>query len=393
MNKKRIVVFVRYYLPGYKSGGPVRSISNLVDELADEFDFSVITSDRDALESEPYIGVKIDEWQQVGKAQVFYASPSTLSLSGVRRVCGNYPFDLYYFNSFFDAKFSVLPIFLRKLGILPKKPVVLAPRGEFSTGALGLKSLKKKLFVLFSRALRLHNDIIWHASSEHEREDILRTVGASMAQDIRIAPNLPQQAGQGEISSIRNPAAPSPLKVVFLSRISPKKNLCFALGILHEVRCNVVFDVYGVVDDERHWAECRELIAMLPENIKTTYHGVVSHEQVAGILGSYDLFFLPTLGENYGHAIAESISQGTPVLISDQTPWRNLEREGAGWDLSLGEEAPFVQVIEDVARMDTEAYARLRKTTAEYAARKLGDPQIIESNRSLFWDATQQERV
>ena len=52
-------------------------------------------------------------------------------------------------------------------------------------------------------------------------------------------------------------------------------------------------------------------------------------------LAKNDLFFFPAHGENYGHVIAEAMAAGCPVLISDQTAWRNLEEKGAGWDLPL----------------------------------------------------------
>ena len=75
-----ILCFVEYYLPGYCSGGPVRSIVNFVDHLGDEFDIRIVTHDRDALDSEPYPNVQIDAWNKVGKAQVFYALIRRLTL-------------------------------------------------------------------------------------------------------------------------------------------------------------------------------------------------------------------------------------------------------------------------------------------------------------------------
>ena len=37
--KKTILCFVDHYLPGYKAGGPIQSIVNLVENLGDEFEF------------------------------------------------------------------------------------------------------------------------------------------------------------------------------------------------------------------------------------------------------------------------------------------------------------------------------------------------------------------
>ena len=65
----------------------------------------------------------------------------------------------------------------------------------------------------------------------------------------------------------------------------------------------------------------------------------------------YDLFLFPSGGENYGHVIAESLSSGTPVLISKNTPWLDLESQNLGWDIDLKDMDSFVEIIEKVARM------------------------------------------
>ena len=52
--KKRILCFLEYYLPGQKSGGPVRTIANFVDYFGDDYEISIICSDRDYLDTKPY---------------------------------------------------------------------------------------------------------------------------------------------------------------------------------------------------------------------------------------------------------------------------------------------------------------------------------------------------
>ena len=71
---------------------------------------------------------------------------------------------------------------------------------------------------------------------------------------------------------------------------------------------------------------------------------------------SHHLHFLPTQHENYGHAIVESWAYGCPVLISDNTPWRNLESELVGWDISLDEPKKFEAAIYELLKMDTLTY-------------------------------------
>ena len=145
--KKTILCFVDHYLPGYKAGGPIQSIANLVENLGDEFEFYIICNDRDQLDRQPYANVKIDEWNVVSKARVFYASSKNLSIKGITKLLNETKYDLLYFNSFFSFKFTVLPLVIYKFFLPFVKPCIIAPRGEFSLGALKLKHIKKNLFI------------------------------------------------------------------------------------------------------------------------------------------------------------------------------------------------------------------------------------------------------
>ena len=86
--KLKVLCFCDFYLPGYRAGGPIRTIANMVLNLGDEIDFHIVTRDRDFGSNEPYRGVAIDAWNTVGKAKVFYASPASLSSGAMRRRIG-----------------------------------------------------------------------------------------------------------------------------------------------------------------------------------------------------------------------------------------------------------------------------------------------------------------
>ena len=47
MKKKKILIFIDWFLPGYKAGGPIQSISNFVNHFGTVFDISIITSNKD----------------------------------------------------------------------------------------------------------------------------------------------------------------------------------------------------------------------------------------------------------------------------------------------------------------------------------------------------------
>lgn len=385
-NKPIILTFVAYYLPGYKSGGPVRTIANMVDQLSHELDFRIITADRDSFDIAPYPGIQVNAWNTVGAAQVYYAPPSTLTLARVIELLRHTPHDVLYLNSFFNPKFTGLPLLARWLKRVPHKPVVLATRGEFSAGAFEIKGWKKKPFVAVSRQVGLFDDVTWQASSDHEADDIRRVLG-SAAQDIVVAPDLPAlmvDAEPDDVAAQRE--GNGPLRVVFLSRVSPKKNLDFALRVLGQVNVPVIFDIYGSVSDEGYWRDCQSHISRLPENIAVTYHGVITHEQVVPTFRNYDLFFFPTRGENYGHVIPEALTAGVPVLISDQTPWRDLDQQGVGFVRPLTDEGSFVEVIQAQAALDLQSRSAQREKAHAYARCVSANSRVVDQNYDMFWD-------
>ena len=104
------------------------------------------------------------------------------------------------------------------------------------------------------------------------------------------------------------------LKIAFLSRVARKKNLDYALQVLANVCGNIVFDIYGPLEDIAYWQECQSIIAQMPTNVKVSYLGEVPPDQVMGILSEYHLFFFPTRGENFGHVISESLRCGMSGL-------------------------------------------------------------------------------
>jgi glycosyltransferase involved in cell wall biosynthesis len=357
----------------------------MVEHLGDEIDFHIVTSDRDALDSQPYPNVTRDAWQSVGKARVYYASPATQTLADMTAVLQSVDYDILYLNSFFDSRFTILPLLARRLGRLRRKPVVVAPRGEFSRGALAIRSWKKRPYTLIARLAGLYAGVTWHASSEFERTDIVRIMGERAGTATRVAVNLPHKEERDTPAGWRPRQPGDPLRIVFLSRISPMKNLDYALRSLATTSKPVSFDIFGMVDDQGYWMRCQALIARMPANVRAVYHGPLPHEKVADTLAKYDVFFLPSLGENYGHAIAESLTQGTPVLISDHTPWRDLQKRGVGWDLPLEESGlPFREAIESLAAMPPDEYVSMRRRVAEYGKQRLGSPEVVEANRRLF---------
>jgi glycosyltransferase involved in cell wall biosynthesis len=359
----------------------VNSVRNLVERLGDQFSFRIVTSDRDIGDTAPYPRIKLGEWQPVGGAQVRYLDRAELRFLRILNLIRETPHDVLYLNSFLDFRFATLPLLAYRFAAKRKPPLILAPRGEFSGGALALKSRKKQLFIVASKLLRYHKQIIWQASSEHEAEDIRRAMG-SMAKDIRIAPVLPGGSGTPLVPKIGCDS--EPLGVVFLSRISPKKNLHGALAILKSVNVPVRFTIHGPIEDAEYWKRCLGAISDLPTHVTVHYAGVLRPEDVGASLSQNDVFLFPTLGENYGHVIAEAIQAGLVLLISNQTPWRNLEAEGVGWDLPLDSLDMFAARLDELGAISPQARLELRKRVLRKSALLCHAESAERSNRELF---------
>lgn len=385
MIKLNIVIFSDYYIPGYKAGGPIRSLSNIIDQLGNEFNFKIITRDHDFGDCIPYSGIMVDTWNSIGKVQVFYFSPNNFSLGILRHLIRSTKYDILYLNSFFSPNFTIKPLLLRRLGLIAKVPVIIAPRGEFSPGALTLKSFKKYVYVTLAKLLGLYKDVTWQASSQHEKKDIYRWFKSYNS--IIIAPNLPSPLYKQEKQLNRNIKVAGSLKIIFLSRISKKKNLIGALNILKKLDGKVLFNIYGPLEDKNYWAECERVINLLPNNIKVQYMGDVKHDKVDNVMRKNDLFFLPTFGENYGHVILEALVAGCPVLISDQTPWRKLEEKGVGWDLPLNRPAKFQEILQKCIDMDGEEYNNLSSAAYKFGLKIVEDKTALNLNRELFHKA------
>jgi glycosyltransferase involved in cell wall biosynthesis len=395
-----VLTLVDYYLPGIKAGGPVRSIGHMVERLGDRYRFRVVTRDRDAGDSARYPGIEHAQWHPLGdaRADVWYLPPGLRGLREMRDVLARTPHQVLYLNSLFSARMTFVALLLRRLRLVPPSAVVLAPRGELHPGALGTfawhrwragvrgtgwlnpRYAKKRLYIGVCRALGLLRGVTWQASNPEEAVDIRRGIGE--AARVAVAPDLGSDRlpAPGE----RTAKEKGTLRVAYVSRISPKKNLDGAIEMLAQAGGRITFDLYGPVEDAAYWRYCQAALERLAPDVEARYHGILPHVRVSEVLRRHDLLLLPTWGENFGHVILEALVAGCPVLISDQTPWRGLEAQGVGWDLPLADPAAFAAVLGRCREMDAGEHAEWSARAAAYGRRGSLDEHGLALNGDLF---------
>lgn len=344
--RKKILVLADWYEPGFKAGGPIRSCVNFVHYMKDGYELFLLTADRDMGDNQPYEGIETDKWLDKDGVAVFYASPGTLGWKNILGLIQEVNADFIYLNSMFSRYFSVYPLLMKRLGKINGQ-VVLAPRGMLKRSALHFKPAKKKLFLQLFKALQVPAHITFHATDTTEVKDIRLHFGDKAA--VTLISNFP---------GFQKPLAPPPakepgmVKMIFVGRAHPIKNLHFLLESLRPLTQRIMLTIVAAIEDAGYWKSCSEIIASFPANISVQLMSDVPHHKLENILQQHHIFCLPTTGENFGHAIFEALSAGRPVLISDQTPWRNLEAQRAGWDLPLNHPAAFTAVIARAAAME-----------------------------------------
>ncbi len=373
---KGLLIFYDYFTPAYKAGGPVRSLENLIQLINDVFHTYVITSNQD--HDGEHLAVTSDEWiKQTEAISIIYLSKGNREIYKLGQITSEISFDCIYINGIFSPFTTVNPL---RLARRYKVPVLIAPRGMFQQGALSIKPLKKKLYLYLLKAFLLRgNQVSWHATDEQEAKDILKVVGNKAS--VRVLGNIP--SFNPTVEQSEKPL--DRIKLVTISLVAPKKNHGFFLNILKEVITDqrIEYDIYGPVRDEQYFITLQDIVKKLPANIKVRFLPPVLPREVNKVLANYCYFILPTLGENFGHAIFEAFNVGLPVLISDQTPWKNLEEKTAGWDLPLNERA-WLYTMDQLLSSNEEKYKSFKRGARKVAVDYMEQVDLKKEYLEMF---------
>lgn len=378
---KKVLIFVDWYVPAFKAGGPVRSVYNMISKFKKEYNFYVVTGDRDLGDTKPFPFIETDKWNDIEGVNVIYLSPGNQKIKTIKTIINDVEPGVIYLNSLFSFHFTLIPLWLKKH--FNDIKYILAPRGMLSPGALNIKKKKKEVFIMLARLVRFYRGIVWHATNEIEKKQILKTFGKHshviVADNIAGSPMYPRE----EIlkRKIRDISTKRFLTVGRINRIKNLDKLIQWFQNLDENHQNYTLDIYGSAEDKKYYKELTDLIAGNP---KIQIHKEVHPAELNEIYGNSHFFILPTRSENFGHVIIESLSYGCPVIISNKTPWRNLEQMGIGWDLPLDNSNAFHQAIQKCIEMDKEDFLPMAIRAFNFAKNYINRKVLISSYHKLL---------
>ncbi len=381
-----ILIVASAFPPAYLAGGPTRSLGALTYRLSAHFDFWVLASAFDV--TVPLSGIERRSWFEQSGARVWYTSrhPGPLEF---RRALKDSRADLIYLNSFFDPFYTLIPLLTARV-ISRRTPILMAPRGEMSPGARALKRRRKSAYIAIFKFLRLHRVVTWHASNEGERVEIEavmspRRRAAAPSLDVRVARNLASVEPAPDRSETSEPGADG-CDIVFLSRVARMKNLHALIEALAHLPPDTRLTIAGPLDDPTYGEECVRLVDALNLSDRVTWHGAVPADDVVDFLSRYELFALPTLGENFGHVILEALCAGVPVIVGRDTPWAPVEQAGAGWVCDPTDVAGLAERIGRFRSLDADERNAMRRAAKRMAGELVNDPSAIADNVGLLSD-------
>ncbi|MEE2700022.1 MAG: glycosyltransferase [Bacteroidota bacterium] len=256
--------------------------------------------------------------------------------------------DLIYIQYLFH--YTVLCALL--FSIIQKKKVVICPRGSFSkfTFSNKLTALKKVWFYLFIKPFQ--NKIKWHASSYLETIDIKRVLPKSDVKEVNDGVDFASFQNTETLSSID-------LVLKYTNQSFPEIDcVLFSMGRLHQIkRFDVLIDAFHIFIKENPTAKL--LIAGEDDGVKQALEeqikeldlmnsvfltGSVNHQQKKQLLTNATAFALASEFESFGIVVAEALSCGCPVVVSNKTPWKDIEKNNCGI-LAENERVSFCNAI------------------------------------------------
>ena len=323
----KVIIFIDWYHPAFKAGGPISSIFNMVEFLGEEVNFFIVTSNND-LDSKLSLNVKANQWGKVGKANVIYLEKKNQKIKTLKSIINEVNPDKIYLNGIFSIYFSLLPCILFN----NKFDIVIHPRGMLGEGALAIKKNKKLFFLKIVKLLSIFKGIYWQVSNELELGELKNQL--KITSNFTVIPNLPRIIPELKREFSKNET----LILITVCRVNKIKNIEFLLELLKEIPLKFNYKIIGFIEDQTYHQKLVEIIKTLPKNIHVEFKGQLLQNEIDIELVNADLFVSTSLNENYGHSIVESLSCGLPVLISKFCPWNNLDKYQAGFKLPLDRE-------------------------------------------------------
>ncbi|TSJ35981.1 glycosyltransferase [Mucilaginibacter corticis] len=363
------------YKPAYIYGGPTMSVAKLCEQLVNAGNsVTVFTTTANGKDELP---VMANKTIIVDGVEVIYFKRNTkdhshFSPALLTRLWKDAPkFDVIHIHAWWNLV-SVLSAFI---AVSRNVPVIISPRGTLSSYSFTNKNnLAKKLLhnLLGKRLLR---QSYLHATSNAELKNLAEIITPKGMFDI---PNFVKIAP----SSIPKKPSGKVLKLLFFSRIEEKKGLDILLHALPLLTIPYHLTIAG--DGDNAYIDLLKNIARYNQSESNISWIGFQNENKFDVFVDHDLLVLPSYNENFGNVVIESLSAGTPVLISEQVGLANyVVKNELGW---LCETTPrsISDAINDIATTKTDRLAQISLDAPGIIHRDFDEDQLIKKYIDMY---------
>lgn len=257
-------------------------------------------------------------------------------------------------------------------------PYVVRPAGTLDRYGMGLKSWKKIPYyqLMIKKNLRLAGAI--QATSSHESDDLA-------ALGFKKLITIPHGIQTQPIQARRRNLDGRPLQLLFLGRLDPIKGipiLLKAVAVIKRAGEAVSLDVAGAGSDD-YTAFLRKEVDRLGLRDIVSFFGDVRNAEKRRLFQNADAFVLPSHHENFGIAVAEAMSYGLPVVISDQVALsKDVLRATAGFVVPTEDSETLAKMIR--ALFDNETRLELGRNARLLMAKEFNPNRQIQELVQLY---------
>lgn len=359
------------YKPAYIYGGPTFSVTLLCEQLAMQGnEVTVYTTTANGPDE---LDVLINDGQMIDGVKVHYFKRWTkdhthLSPSLYVKLWRTAKdFDVIHIQSWWNLVAIPAVIICLLKGIHP----VVSVRGTLSdyTFESSRSFIKKLLHFLIGK--NLLKACFIHITSRKEEQECTRQLGPFKGFLIPNFLNLDAQASY----SFPHPNN-TKFTVAILSRIHPVKNLEFVFECFSQIDFDFEIKIIGSGDID-YVEDLKMKSRTLGLDDRIHWIGPKSGREKFELLAASDLFVQLSLTENFGNAIIEATSIGTPVLVSDQTGAAQHVRElNLGWVAKL-DQAFVINLLNQIYD-DQDARMSIRKMSPELVRKRFSGKYLAK---------------
>ncbi|QCX38822.1 glycosyltransferase family 4 protein [Aureibaculum algae] len=357
MPKAKIIIPFSKFHPA-TGGGPINSLLGHTKELVRSgYDVKIITTNNNIKES---VQVLNNKWIEKEFGKIIYLSGFFKVIKHIRLVYREAKrSDIIHFNSVFSP-YCFLPYLTLKFFNLKIK-TVWSVRGELNENALNFKSWKKKPVFFVLKKIMKRDSIIYHATSEKEKSEIQYVMGN---QNIVLIPNLFYLNEKNEIKQEN--------QLLFIGRIHPIKSIENIIEAIHLSKWfrekNFKLIIAGEYEKRytNYFNNLKSLINQYELSDLVEFAGSIQGEAKQKLYAQTYFTLLVSKTENFGNVVLESLAQGTPVIASKGTPWRDLNKNKAGFHIDNDPEI-IAQTIDSILCMSQNSYTEYRTNAFRFS--------------------------